>query len=468
LHNKKFEHPDVHITNTPFPGFPIPDFKGLKICSTAFPGIELLHVSKVVKLMGAIYDEDLTFKTSIMICNSKVPRKEKIRHAYEWNIPILSAEWLWDSIRRQQKAPFDKYLISIPQDILDVVRASREEKGKMRDQRTNHDRIDRDYKARMKGAGTSNNKHLYAESSKTRRPPVAAIVSGNENRNDINERGYRISIEHNTESKSTSASKSASNGTSASTSSEALVPTLPLQEISTNSPPKSHTLSPSPPKHSPHPQEQPRALSRESTAPTSQEYSPITNPQGPEANSRRKRTNLSAAISSLLSRSKSKSNPTTNNPNTNPPGPRRRSLFGRANSSSSSTKPTPTLAASGPVPSLSRTNSVSSLNSDGLGSVIPTQSQTPHPRTENTDATIDAAKQILQWQSHAGLPAHLRPDEPEDGGEGEGVVLTQLGYENASSADAKAKNGRKESRVKDMEGFVGLGGKRRGARKRDC
>jgi DNA replication regulator DPB11 len=499
LHSKAFESPDVHVTNTPFPAFPIPDFEELKICSTGFPGIELLHLAKVVKLMGGIYDEDLTSKTSIMICNAKDSRKEKLRHAYEWSIPAVSAEWLWDSIRRTRKMPLETYRIATPQYIIDEAKASREEREKSRDKRSNHDRIEKEHIPHMKDAGISKGKHrTNAESGRSKRPGCPAISKKTVKKGELREVEPTLPIDPEPLPINSNSAR-----TSASTSSEALVPTLPLREISTNSPPKyPATLSPSPPKEALHAQEPPGQLEEDVAqeppiASAATINTPITQPTPPsttetDTTTIRKHVSLNTTLSNLLSRKKPKPTAPTN---PSAPPPRRRHLLGRANSSSSinpNLKPTtplpvatfaapPTTAKPKP---LSRATSISSVNSDGLGSVIPTQSQPesqlqslstfckgPEP-TSNTDATISAAAQILQWQRNEGLPAHLRPDatggQVDAAGEGDGVVLTQLGYENASSGGTEKQGVKKGGKVRDIEGFTSIGaaGKSRRSRGR--
>lgn len=68
LDAKTFVSPESHVANTPIPVFPIPGqypfslhyvhsnrilgFQGLKICSTGFMRIDLLHLSKLVNLIG--------------------------------------------------------------------------------------------------------------------------------------------------------------------------------------------------------------------------------------------------------------------------------------------------------------------------------------------------------------------------------------------------------------------------------
>ena len=87
-------------------------FPGMRICSTGFARIDLLHLSKLVELMGASYDEYLTSKASVLICNDpQSASHDKLRHTYEWGIPAVSADWLWISIQSGQKKPFEPYTV---------------------------------------------------------------------------------------------------------------------------------------------------------------------------------------------------------------------------------------------------------------------------------------------------------------------------------------------------------------------
>lgn len=47
-----------------------------------------------------------------MICNTANPNKEKLRHANQWNIPAVLADWLWISVQTGDKKHFGPYLIS--------------------------------------------------------------------------------------------------------------------------------------------------------------------------------------------------------------------------------------------------------------------------------------------------------------------------------------------------------------------
>ncbi|KAL9598814.1 MAG: hypothetical protein Q9219_004233 [cf. Caloplaca sp. 3 TL-2023] len=111
LHRKQFVRPDANVTNMPFTRFPIPSFERLVVCSTRFEDVDLLHMSRAVRLMGAIYDEDFSPKASVLICNKLVAGHEKLRHAQHWNVPAVTAEWLWDCIRSGEFREFEHYLL---------------------------------------------------------------------------------------------------------------------------------------------------------------------------------------------------------------------------------------------------------------------------------------------------------------------------------------------------------------------
>ncbi|KAJ5690063.1 hypothetical protein N7462_004455 [Penicillium macrosclerotiorum] len=107
--------PESHVASTPFPKFPLPGFSGMRICSTGFARINLLHLSKLVDLMGATYDEYLTPKASVLICNDpQTASHEKLRHTAKWGVPSVSADWFWISIQTGQKKPFEPYAVRRP------------------------------------------------------------------------------------------------------------------------------------------------------------------------------------------------------------------------------------------------------------------------------------------------------------------------------------------------------------------
>ena len=111
LYRKQFEEPQARVTNAPFLKIPISGFEGLSVCSTGFQGIDLVHMSKTVTLMGATYDEFFTPKASVLLCNAVIPGHEKLFHAQVWGVPAVKAEWLWDCVRRGESIPFAPYLV---------------------------------------------------------------------------------------------------------------------------------------------------------------------------------------------------------------------------------------------------------------------------------------------------------------------------------------------------------------------
>ncbi|KAI9715813.1 MAG: hypothetical protein M1828_000718 [Chrysothrix sp. TS-e1954] len=90
----------------------IPGFERLTVCPTSFTGIDLLHFSKAVKSKGAKYDETLTPNISVLVCNEGAPRRDKIKYALEYCIPIVSASWFYRCIAQHQLLPFEDFALS--------------------------------------------------------------------------------------------------------------------------------------------------------------------------------------------------------------------------------------------------------------------------------------------------------------------------------------------------------------------
>lgn len=61
--------------------------------------------------VGASYEEYFTSNASVLVCNAKVPSAQKSYHAQRWNVPVVTADWIWDCINTGQLQPFGKYLI---------------------------------------------------------------------------------------------------------------------------------------------------------------------------------------------------------------------------------------------------------------------------------------------------------------------------------------------------------------------
>jgi hypothetical protein len=111
LHNRKFFPPSEHVLGRPFPQFPIPGFSGLTICSAAFTGLELSQVARSVTQLGAHFEEQFRKSTSLLVCKSlEAIRKEKLRLALNWGVPVVSADWLWECISTGYNVPFEDYI----------------------------------------------------------------------------------------------------------------------------------------------------------------------------------------------------------------------------------------------------------------------------------------------------------------------------------------------------------------------
>lgn len=111
LHNKQYFDPREHVLGRPFTFFPIPAFSDLIICSAAFTGIELNQVARAAVQLGAKFDGEFRKTTSVLICKDITSmRKEKLRVALKWGVPVVSADWFWECIRTGFKVPLDDYI----------------------------------------------------------------------------------------------------------------------------------------------------------------------------------------------------------------------------------------------------------------------------------------------------------------------------------------------------------------------
>lgn len=112
LYGKSLVNPADHVLCRPFDKLSVSGFSGITIHSTGFGGIELLHVTKLVTLMGAIYDEQLSVKSSVMICNSPNPNAQKLKFTRDKQIPAVHATWLWDSLQSGELRPYHDYQLN--------------------------------------------------------------------------------------------------------------------------------------------------------------------------------------------------------------------------------------------------------------------------------------------------------------------------------------------------------------------
>jgi len=126
---KTYLDPDEHPVGRPVGKFPIDGFRDLTINSTGFEGVDLLHLSKLVKLAGATYDETLRPRISVLICNKAKANSEKQRYARSWGIPVVSDAFLWACLQSGRLKSFDAYgLPEFQQGEKDVGRVAPEER----------------------------------------------------------------------------------------------------------------------------------------------------------------------------------------------------------------------------------------------------------------------------------------------------------------------------------------------------
>lgn len=377
LHARALVPPETHIASTPFPKFPIPGFGGLRVCSTGFGGIDLLHVSKLVNLMGASYDEVLTPKASVLICNDpQTASQAKLRHTREWAVPAVSADWLWISIQTGQRKPFEPYIVR-------------------------KETTQPPAEAERPGAG------FEVEKNETRpKSPTRDELTGGPQENG-----------------STNSSK---NDTSGNPKKERVMPIMDdgFAHDEENDAPK-----PSIPDSRPHSPEPSEAPAPEESGPQVPDPDKGTGPAAPSA--------LDTALKGILQQAQAaKSRQQTANSEANqedgfPPRRKRKPLLGRAPSHSSSKILDPTAAPS-------RASSIDTLNDDGLGSALESDASLSRSNSRANDQSLSSmfSGKKFDFDSLATkLPGRVDDEEDEENHE---PPMTQLGYEDPDAAAMRA------------------------------
>lgn len=123
LHTKRFFSPNEQVLGRPFPLFPIPGFSDLTICSAAFTGIELNQVARSIVQLGARFEEEFRRTTSVLVCKSlDAMRKEKLRCALDWGVPIVTGDWLWECISTGYVCPMEDFTFPVLRNRTNVVK----------------------------------------------------------------------------------------------------------------------------------------------------------------------------------------------------------------------------------------------------------------------------------------------------------------------------------------------------------
>ncbi|KAG9682975.1 hypothetical protein KCU95_g13708, partial [Aureobasidium melanogenum] len=111
IKHKTIVDPDHDILSQPHLSLPIDGFEGLRIATSGM-GHDVLHISKVVRLAGASYDEVLLPKTSILVVPGTATNPEKIAYAAKHKIPVVSDTWLYSSLQHARKMPMNDYMVA--------------------------------------------------------------------------------------------------------------------------------------------------------------------------------------------------------------------------------------------------------------------------------------------------------------------------------------------------------------------
>ncbi|KAK0623810.1 BRCT domain-containing protein [Immersiella caudata] len=187
MHKKYFFDPHEHVFGRPFPVYPIPGFEALTICTSGFTGVDLNHVDKSLRQLGAKYEERFTAEASILICTSlSAVRPDKLKMAVAWKVPVVNPDWLWECISAGFNVPIEEFLYpDLKQNLSQPKQAGQPEadKTKRRQDKADKETIDKDLlpkpaaktKARrdMDNSGFSPMLLGASKSSESRRPSVS-------------------------------------------------------------------------------------------------------------------------------------------------------------------------------------------------------------------------------------------------------------------------------------------------------
>ncbi|KAK7562264.1 BRCT domain-containing protein, partial [Phyllosticta citricarpa] len=116
LHRKQLVDPDHEFICRPFPHIPVSGFENLFITFTSYADYDRLHFAKLIKLMGATYEEYVSEKVSVMICPTTPANNPKMAFCSAHSIPIVSPSWMWACIKIGKVQPFDDHVIEVPRE----------------------------------------------------------------------------------------------------------------------------------------------------------------------------------------------------------------------------------------------------------------------------------------------------------------------------------------------------------------
>lgn len=115
---KRLLDPVEDLLSSPLSNTVVSGFAGLTISITGFDtdevGMHWRQTAQAIQLMGATYQQTLGASTAVLVSNSANVKKQKAFYAAKRRIPVVSADWLWDSLKARKTVPFDKYKMALP------------------------------------------------------------------------------------------------------------------------------------------------------------------------------------------------------------------------------------------------------------------------------------------------------------------------------------------------------------------
>jgi hypothetical protein len=86
--------------------------RDLTINASGFDGIENVHIIKIITLLGGTYAQAFTSAISVLICRANfAARRDKLELAHHLGIPVVTEEWLWSTIKDQARASINDHLL---------------------------------------------------------------------------------------------------------------------------------------------------------------------------------------------------------------------------------------------------------------------------------------------------------------------------------------------------------------------
>jgi DNA replication regulator DPB11 len=114
LHYKQAFDPAENVLSQPMWDVLTDELAGMTISTTGFSGLEFRQHGEAIKLTGATYEDKLLPTLSVLVSGTGKMKREKAFYAVKHNIPVVSADWLWETLRTKRKAPIEQYKINLP------------------------------------------------------------------------------------------------------------------------------------------------------------------------------------------------------------------------------------------------------------------------------------------------------------------------------------------------------------------